>query len=498
MKKEGRMMYELKNVSFRYANTEEAGAIKNINLSIHSGEAVLICGESGCGKTTLLRLLNGLIPNYFEGTLEGQVLFDQADIRELDIRDMAERVGTVFQNPKTQFFTLNTTSEIAFGCENIGLQPEDIQSRVERVIAEFKIEKLMNRSSFALSGGEKQKIACACISAMEPDVFLLDEPSSNLDAKSIQELKRIMNHWKEQGKTIIIVEHRLHYTLELVDRVIYLCNGEIAYDVKVEEFQSFTEEQMKKMGLRMIANTSHQREPKHAKRRYITLDNISYSYNKKGPLQLQVGHNVIPQNEIVAIVGLNGSGKSTFGQYLCGLLKDKNGRVTYDGKIYSAKELRHLSYLIFQDVNHQLFSESVYGEMVLGENKRFWEREENKIYIEQVLKQMNLWKKQQRHPMSLSGGEKQRVAVSSALVQRKEIFVFDEPTSGLDYRNMNGVASALVGLQARGKSIFVITHDLELIYKCCTYVVFFDDTKIRWQAPLDRECAARLEAFFGC
>lgn len=490
-------MYELKNVSFHYANGEDAGAIKNINLSIKAGEAVLICGESGCGKTTLLRLLNGLIPNYFEGTLEGDVLFDHTDIRDLDIRDMAERVGTVFQNPKTQFFTMNTTSEIAFGCENIGLQPEDIRSRVEHVILEFQIEKLMNRSLFALSGGEKQKIACGCISAMEPDVFLLDEPSSNLDAKSIQELKRIMSHWKAQGKTIIIVEHRLHYALEFVDRVIYLRDGEIVYDVTPEEFQSFTEEQIQKLGLRMIANTFHQRVDQHAQCRYITLDNISYAYKKKGPLQLQIGHDVIPQNEIVAIVGLNGTGKSTFGQYLCGLLKDKNGRVTYDGKTYSAKELRQLSYLIFQDVNHQLFSESVYGEMVLGEKKSFRESEENKTHIEQVLKQMNLWKKRNRHPMSLSGGEKQRVAVSSALVQSKEIFVFDEPTSGLDYRNMNGVAAALADLQARGKSIFVITHDLELIYKCCTYVVFFDDTKILWQAPLDRECATRLEAFFG-
>ena len=201
-------MIEFKDVSFQYEQGSSKGKIENINLTIHDGEVVLICGESGCGKTTFTRLINGLIPHYYEGTLTGQTLVEGIDVKNVSLYALSGVVGSVFQNPRTQFFTVDTTSEIAFGCENLAINEEEINLRIEKTVSALKIENLLNRSLFALSGGEKQKIACASVSAMEPDIFVLDEPSSNLDMKSIRELKNVLREWKRQGKTIVIAEHR--------------------------------------------------------------------------------------------------------------------------------------------------------------------------------------------------------------------------------------------------------------------------------------------------
>ena len=179
-------MIEFKDVSFQYEQGSSKGKIENINLTIHDGEVVLICGESGCGKTTLTRLINGLIPHYYEGTLTGQTIVEGIDVKNVSLYALSGVVGSVFQNPRTQFFTVDTTSEIAFGCENLAISADEINLRIEKTAGALKIEDLLNRSLFALSGGEKQKIACASVSAMEPDIFVLDEPSSNLDIKSIR------------------------------------------------------------------------------------------------------------------------------------------------------------------------------------------------------------------------------------------------------------------------------------------------------------------------
>ena len=215
-------MIEFKDVSFQYEQGSSKGKIKNINLTIHDGEVVLICGESGCGKTTLTRLINGLIPHYYEGTLTGQTIVEGIDVKNVSLYALSGVVGSVFQNPRTQFFKVDTTSEIAFGCENLAIDAGKINLRIKKTVDSLRIEDLLNRSLFALSGGEKQKIACASVSAMEPNIFVLDEPSSNLDIKSIRELKNVLREWKAQGKTIVIAEHRLYYLMDIADRVLYM------------------------------------------------------------------------------------------------------------------------------------------------------------------------------------------------------------------------------------------------------------------------------------
>ena len=223
-------MIELRNINFRYAGGTDAGGLVNIDLIIPDGQVILLCGQSGCGKTTLTRLVNGLIPNYYEGELSGEVLLDGKNISRLPLYETAKYVGSVFQNPRTQFFTVDSTSELAFGCENQGLPEEEIIQRVKSTAEQFDMDNLLGKNIFSLSGGEKQKIACASVSASNPPIIVLDEPSSNLDMSATKDLRRMIRIWKQQGKTVIIAEHRLYYLKELIDRVVYLKDGRIEKD----------------------------------------------------------------------------------------------------------------------------------------------------------------------------------------------------------------------------------------------------------------------------
>ena len=237
---------EFENVSFSYEG-QEHGGLHGISLKIADGECVLFCGRSGCGKTTVTRLVNGLIPQFYQGELQGRVLVDGQEISNLPMYQIAAKVGSVFQNPRTQFFNVDTDSEIAFGIENEARPVKELEERVEQTTKDLHIEKLRNRNIFELSGGEKQKIAFASVYAMNPEIYLLDEPSSNLDMASIQELKEHLRLIKSQGKTILIAEHRLYYLMELADRIVYLEDGEIARIFTPEEFLRLPETEREHM-----------------------------------------------------------------------------------------------------------------------------------------------------------------------------------------------------------------------------------------------------------
>lgn len=358
----------LKNVSFRYANGD-TGALDHIDLTIKQGECILLCGASGCGKTTITRLLNGLIPHYFEGELQGEIAVSGRNIRDTPIEELAGTVGSVFQNPRSQFFCVDTTAEIAFGCENMGLPENEIADRVRQTVSDMYIEKLMNRSIFNLSGGEKQKIACASVSAMLPELIVLDEPTSNLDLDAIEELREIIAIWKAQGKTIVIAEHRLGWLQGLCDRVLVLENGKIQRNVTGTEFFSMPAQQLHDIGLRATTAHTNYLESKTGLfpitncdfAETLTLENFICGYGKQEALHIE--YLELPKGAVIAVVGHNGAGKSTFTKCLCGLQKGFKGRVSINGKQYRPKDMMKLSYMVMQDVNHQLFAESVIDEV---------------------------------------------------------------------------------------------------------------------------------------
>ena len=458
-------MIEFNNVSFRYDSEQQAGSIDKISLRIKKGECVLLCGPSGCGKTTAIRMINGLIPHFYEGEIQGKIRIASKDVVEEELYSIAQVVGTVFQNPRSQFFNVDTTSELPFGCENMGMPEEEIKERMQSVIEQAGISKLMDRNIFKLSGGEKQKIACASVMTSSPDIIVLDEPSANLDYDAIVDLQKMLAIWKKEGKTIVIAEHRLAYCLDYVDRIIIMDKGRIVQDVSRNQFQTYRDEELHSRGLRSAKNIDARTISKSPHtREYMTIRNLCFGYEKSSPV-LDFAQMDIPLNEVVAIVGANGVGKTTFLRCLCGMEKRCKAVLEYRGKLYKNKQRMKLMYLVMQDVNHQLFTESVLEEVMISME------EEKETEAIEILEELDLSNLKDRHPISLSGGQKQRVAVASAIASKREIVLFDEPTSGLDYRHMMQVGSMLNKLKETGKTVLVVTHDAELVESCCTSVI---------------------------
>lgn len=487
-------MIEIKHVDFHYAGAGQSG-LTNINLTIPDGECLLLCGASGCGKTSLTRLINGLIPHFFKGELSGEVIVNGRRIDEQQLYDLAGVVGSVFQNPRSQFFSVDTDGEVVFGPENIGLEKEVILNRKEAVVTELNLQALMRRSLFDLSGGEKQKIACGSVAALLPEIILLDEPSSNLDWNSIHDLAHVMELWKSQGKTIIISEHRLWYLANLIDRAVYMENGSIVRQWTRQEFSRLSEETLASHELRPVRlEENYIREfsadsgidtPDHTghtaplSRGDIVLKDYFFTYTprkffffrkKLTPADADICHLRIDElrvgkGEVIGIIGKNGSGKSTFLRCLCGLEKTCTGSVEISGKRYNGSKLTKICYMVMQDVNHQLFTDSVLAEVLLSMEK------EDVPVAEEILASLDLLSYKDQHPMALSGGQKQRVAIASALAAKAELLLFDEPTSGLDYRHMREVSSLMRGLSERGKTVFVSTHDPELAAGCCDRLI---------------------------
>ena len=475
----------MENVSFSYENNGDCQNLADINLNVKRGEVILLCGESGCGKTSITRFLNGLIPNFFDGKREGNVYMGDESISEMPIYENSKRIGSVFQNPKTQFFNVDTTSELVFGCENLSMDVDEIKRRLDGVVSDFNIDDLVDRNIFKLSGGEKQKIACASVSAVHPDILVLDEPSSNLDSRSSWDLEDIIRKWKAQGKTVIIAEHKLFFLSDVVDRAIFIEDGKIANEWSIDEFKSINH---RDYGLRQLnlENLELKRTEYYSDgREFLELKDFKFSYAKIPVLDIDKVR--IPKNEIIAIIGRNGAGKSTFANCLCGLKKSCKGELVYGGKSLKRKDRLKKSYMVMQDVNHQLFTESVLDEVLLSMD------EDDVELAEGILENLNLIHLKDSHPMALSGGEKQRVAIASAIASKKEILIFDEPTSGLDLKNMMKVSENLRYLQSMGITSFIITHDFELICEACSHVLHFDDGKIIDSYKIDEE---KLKEFF--
>lgn len=476
-------MIRLKKVSYSYKDIDAEGkkvvydGVSDINLHIKEGECVVLCGKSGCGKTTLLRMINGLIPHFYEGEIQGDVSLAGMDVSKKTLPELSEYVGSVFQNPRSQFFHLDTTGELAFNIENRGMPVEQMKKRVDRTVQELNLDYLTDRNIFELSGGEKQRIACGTVYAAETPVVVFDEPSSNLDVESIFRLKNVIEKLKRAGKTIVLSEHRLWYLWGIADRYVYMEKGRVQRVYTKEDLNALSKADRESMGIRAVNEAEVlngvageiTKTPAESENAGLWIEKLNcYRKNKQ---VLAIENLQIPKHAVVAVIGGNGVGKSTFCYALSGLLKSK-GRLLLDGKAYKPKKLRKQSYLVMQEAGQQLFADTVEEEL------RLCDKELSDEKLSLVLEHMHLSHAKGMHPGALSGGEKQRLALATAACTKRLIRFYDEPTSGQDMENLRQTVEVIRALGKEAEASFVVTHDLECISQCATHILYMKDGKV--------------------
>jgi energy-coupling factor transport system ATP-binding protein len=484
-----------RDVTFTY-DGQTGDGITGLELNVAPGEGILLCGRSGCGKTTLTRLFNGLIPRFYAGRLNGTVRLGELDLATSPLHRIALHVGSVFQNPRTQFYAVDVANEIAFGCENQGLEPAVIARRVQDAAVELGIERLLDKSIFSLSGGERQLVALASVHAMRPEVYVLDEPSASLDRQAIEMLRAALTVLRQQGRTIIVAEHRTWYLDGLVDRILYLTDGRVAplpggREPTFDGLRCLTQEQRLETGLRPTAVCIPSRKDlRRSSDTNLRVRDLSFTYGREQGVTLSIPELELHGGRVTALIGHNGAGKSTLVNCLCGLAKGARGLYELDGRSLGRRARINAAYLVMQEVNHQLFADSVASELTLGL------REVDTGEYALVLRSLGLEGLEERHPATLSGGQKQRVAVASALLSGKRLLVFDEPTSGLDFSHMHEVARLLGQLCAPERIIIVVTHDADLVAAACDEVLCLEQGRLKDSYELDPQGLVRLREFF--
>lgn len=469
--------------------------LSDISLDIRAGECLLLTGASGSGKSTLLRALNGLVPQFYEGKCEGRITVFGRDIQEIPLSQMAHDSAMVFQNPRTQFFTPAVLDELALTLENWGVEPQEIATRIAHAAATTGIEPFVGRQITQLSGGQLQRVACACAAVTGAPILLLDEPTSNLSMSAIADFAALLARLKAAGVTIIIAEHRLHFMRALADRVVRLQGGRMTGVYSADEFFGLSDEQRRALGLRAFEDSQVQLPaPTRVDARGepvpgLLIEDLHFSYSPTrrsfwSQLKGAIGSPSIPSGSeqsaiftgesfffpagaVTALTGENGTGKSTLAQIIAGLLHPQSGTMSEMGgggetRALSAAERVASTGMVMQDARRSLFSESVAAEITLG----LTAEQKQRVNVRQILEDMDLLGVANQHPAAISGGQAQRLAIACTLASDKKVVIFDEPTSGVDAAHMHSIAALMRSVAEGGAVVICITHDNELKALC--------------------------------
>ena len=516
----------VENLSFAYGAEEEL-ALENVNLEARRGELVLITGPSGAGKTTLCRCINGLIPHFFVGTMKGKVLVKGVDTRKTSIALLASKVGTVLQDPSGQLVSPTVEDEIAFGLENFGYPREVIEERVEHYLRFARLEKYRDRNPHTLSGGEQQACALASVLAVEPEILVLDEPTSNLDPIGSHHFFQLFNQLaREKQKTIIVVEHKLDELIPIADKLVVIHRGKVILSgsprkllkdakrmnqlglkvpdvallfallhgkgLEVEEYPMTVDEAYEKIvkileerGIKAkkVAPAEEARVGKEAAKAgepIIKVRGLWHVY--PGGVEALRGVDLeIRKGEFVAILGQNGSGKTTLVKHFNGLLKPTKGEVIVygmDTREVPVSRLARLVGYVFQNPDHQIFSRTVKEELAFGPKNFGLSPEEIDERVVKAAKTMGIEEYLDDNPFDLSWGIRQKVAVASILSMEPEVLIVDEPTTGQDYGTSKEMMETFKRLNEEGKTVVIITHDMKLAAEYVDRVVVMKEGKI--------------------
>lgn len=502
-------MITFRHVSYTYPNRSEP-ALREISLVIQPGEFVLLCGESGSGKSTLLRAINGLVPHFTGGRIAGQVIVNGLDTVKVGPQQLSRQVGFVWQNPEAQAVLDRVEPEIAFGLENAALPRPEMQQRVAEVLAGLALTPLRDRPLKTLSGGERQRVAIASALALRPQILVLDEPTSQLDPASAQELLDALARLREQlGLTVILAEHRLERVVGQVDRMVVLDRGRVIYDGLPQDVLphlahvppvvalgrqlgwhplpltvATAQERMPTFPL--VVPLAERREPKERPQPALTIAQLTYSYKDKIALRdvsLQVG-----AGELVAIMGANGSGKTTLLKNMVGLLRPRSGSIRLDGVSLIDKPVaeicRQLAYLP-QNPDDLLFAETVADELAqtLSNHALSPHHQSPPIPMTNLLEQLGLSSVAHLYPRDLSVGQRQRVALGAVTVTRPRFLLLDEPTRGLDNQAKQNLLSLWDEWLKQGMGILLVTHDVELVAQMAHHVILLHQGSVMDAGP---------------
>ena len=486
-------MIDVASLSFSYVSEltgDRVEALKDVDLSADAGSLTLVCGASGCGKSTLMKALTGLVPQMTPGELDGVVRINGRNLADVALTDVGHLCSSVFQNPRTQFFCDTVAEELAFCGENYGRERATLRQQSERAAKLMGISHLLERKLTTLSGGQLQKVALACALASGAPVLLADEPTSNLDPAAISEVRAALKVLKEQGLTIVVVEHRLHFLRGLADQVLLMEGGRVTRRWSGAEFFSMGQAQRRSLGLRTLVdpgppetwvgqgqagrqeNQAGRQENREASPSQVRLScrGLSFAY---GASPVFEGLDAdFPAGQITCIAGANGVGKTTLVRVLCGLATPSSGTISLDGVPASRKTRRSACALVMQDTGRQLFSDTLAGELTIGASHASGQSGE------QLLADFDLANLGERHPLSLSGGQKQRLVIAAARATGRPIVILDEPTSGVDARHLDSITATLRRIADEGAAVVVVTHDGEFAAACADRLITLTATGI--------------------
>ena len=489
----------VENLTFKYRVRPEL-AIENISFELKQGELLLIAGSSGCGKTTLARCINGLVPRSYRGERSGRVLLHGKEVTELKIAEMAQVVGTLLQDPERQIVASNVYNEIAFGPENLGLPHDEIEARIEQALKRLKIEYLRDRETFNLSGGEKQKVALAGLLAMNPSILLLDEPLASLDPASAHDALKIFRSLADEGKTIILVEHRVEDSIEAKpDRLLYMESGRIKYLGGITSLPKEIDHTQVKLPAQWVVQRVKE-DKKHADvppvqkgessdEPLVVFEDVSFRYDDEYPLILKDVNLTINRGDLIAVLGPNGAGKSTLVKHAIGLLKPTSGRVLVQGedtRKMSVAQIARVLGFVFQSPTHMLYAPTVQEELEFGPKNLAFDKEAMDKSVTESLNAVNLKGFEEYPPLGLSFGQQKRTTIAAVLAMQSKIMVMDEPTAGQDFANYTRFMDALCSASNNAKSILsanfdstlFITHDVDLAVTYANRVLLFGDKHV--------------------